>query len=408
MSIALKKELNLIDITLATIGLIIGAGIYAIIGIASKYAKKFTWISVLLCSIFAICTGLSYAELGSMFNKNGGEFLFVKEAFNEKLANIISLFVVIGEILLLNTVAFALGNYLSFLIPFKIPVLAGISLLIFSYLNYSGIRNSINFNNITTILEVLGLLLIGIFGLFNINKKIFDISKINKKSLIDITIGSAFLYFAFFGFDILVELIEETKESEKNLPKALIYGVSISTMLYFIVTISVLSSIGWKKLSESTTPIMDVANKLFNKNFGFFTMFIAIISMSNTLLMGHIGTTRFIQSITKDKNLPFNLHEIDEKYHTPKNAIIFITIITMFGLLFGNLENAAAIANIFTIFVFFIVNICVIQLRFNDPHHNRPFKIPFNIFNIPITSVIGALSSILLIIILIKYKYFKR
>jgi len=406
MSTKFKKKLGLIDLTLAAIGLIIGAGIYSIIGVASKYAKNFTWISVILCCIFAICTGLSYVELGVMFNKNGGEYLFAKEAFNDTIANIVSIFVFLGEILLLNTVAFGLGSYLSIFIPFKIPILAGISLLLFSYLNYSGIRNSINFNNIATVLEILGLLFISIFGLFNINKNIFDFSKINKKTLLDITIGSAFFYFAFFGFDILVELIEETKEAEKNLPKALIYGVSISSILYLLVSIVAISTLGWKKLSESKSPMVDITQKLFNGNMGFIIMIIAIISMSNTLLMGNIGTSRFIQSIAKDKKLPFNLDKIDEKNNTPKNAIILITIITMFGLLFGNLENIAAITNIFTIIVFFIVNISVIQLRIKKPDQDRPFKIPFNINNIPIPSLIGASSSILLIIILIKYKLF--
>ena len=153
--------------------------------------------------------------------------------------------------------------------------------------------------------------------------------------------------------------------------------------------------------------MIDITNKLLNGKMGFLMMIIAIISMSNTLLMGHIGASRFIQSVTKDKKLPFNLDYIDEKYQTPKNAIIFITIITMFGLLLGNIENSAVIANLFTILLFFIVNIAVILLRFKDPDRDRPFKIPFNINNTPISAIIGAVSSILLIVILIKYKYFK-
>ena len=407
MSGKFKKELGLMDLTLSAIGLIIGAGIYSIIGISAKHAKNYTWISVILCCIFAICTGLSYAELGVMFNNNGGEHLFTKEAFNNNmLANIVGIFIFIGEILLLNTVAFGLGSYLTAFIPLKIPILAGISLLLSSYLNYSGIRNSINFNNIATVLEIIGLVLISVLGLFNINKNIFDLSKINTKSMFDISIGSAFLYFAFFGFDILVELIEETKNVEKNLPKALIYGVGVSSILYLGVTISAISTIGWKKLSESSSPMVDIATKLFNGNMGFIVMIIAIISMSNTLLMGNVGSSRFIQNIAKDTKFPFNLHSIDKNTNTPKNAILLITIITMFGLLFGNLENIATATNIFTIFVFFIVNICVISLRIKKPDHNRPFKIPFNINNIPITSLIGASSSIIFIVILLKYKFF--
>lgn len=406
MSVELKKELGLLDVTLATIGIVIGAGIYSIIGVASKYAKNFTWISVILCSIFAICTGLSYAELGSIFNKNGGEYNITKELFNNNISSIVGIIIIVGEILLLTTVSFGLGSYLSTFIPLKIPILAGALQLFFSYLNYSGIRNSINFNNIATIIEVCGLVLIGIIGMFNINFSMFDISKLNKKALIDITISSAFLYFAYFGFDIVIELIEETKESEINIPKGLIYGISISSLLYLLVTIAAISTIGWKKLSESKSPMIDITNKLLNNKMGYVMMIVAIISMSNTLLMGSIGSSRFVQSISKDIGLPFNLDKIDETTKTPKNAIILITILSMFGLLFNNIENAAAVANFFTIILFFIVNISVILLRIKDPDRNRPFKIPLNMYDIPITSIIGTLSSILLLITLIKYKLF--
>ena len=90
----LKKELGFWDVTLATAGYIIGAGIFAILGITSKYGKEFSWLSVLVCGIFASFTGLSYSELSSMFNQNGGEYIIAKETFNHTVAKIIAIFTV--------------------------------------------------------------------------------------------------------------------------------------------------------------------------------------------------------------------------------------------------------------------------------------------------------------------------
>ena len=90
MKPTLKKELNLTDVSLATAGYIIGAGIYAIIGIASKYGKNYTWISILISGISAICTGLSYSELATMFNQNAGEYIYTKEAFNGNVASMVA------------------------------------------------------------------------------------------------------------------------------------------------------------------------------------------------------------------------------------------------------------------------------------------------------------------------------
>ena len=91
----LKRELEYNDIVLATLGYVIGAGIFAIIRVAAKYGKNLTWFAVLLCGLIALCTGLSFSELASIFNKNAGEYFFVKTAFNETFARIVGLFVVI-------------------------------------------------------------------------------------------------------------------------------------------------------------------------------------------------------------------------------------------------------------------------------------------------------------------------
>ena len=394
--IKLKKELGFIDVTLATAGYVIGAGIYAVIGIAAKYGKDYTWLSVLICGIIAICTGLSYSELASMFNKNGGEYYYTKEAFNDELAKVVAYFILITEVLTINTVSFGLGNYLSTLINIKPIVIAACSLIAFGYLNYIGIRESANYNNVATILEILGLILISVLGFKNVEAKTFDLSNFKMENIEPVFIGAAFIYFAYFGYDIIIELTEETKDAEKTIPKAMMTGLGISTFLYGIVTISAISTIGWKALSSSKAPMADVAKKLTGGLGGKLLFFIAIISMSNTLLIGHIGATRFLQSISETIKAPFEMNQIDEKTQTPRNAIIAVTLISMVGLLLGNLERSVSITNIGTLFIFLLVNMAVIIFRKKRPDAKRPFKIPFSIGNIPVTSIIGGLSSIVL------------
>jgi len=402
----LKKELGFMDITLATIGFVVGAGIYAIIGLASKFGKNYTWLSVVICGFLSICTGMSYCELTSIFKKNGGEYLFVKETMGEKLGKLTGYFIIITEILVLSAIAFALGNHLSTILNINEIIIAVLALLFFAYLNYCGIRESVNYNNISTLIEVGGLLFIILSGIKNVKSTNLDISKIKKNEVVSILMGSALIYFAFFGFDIIIELTEETKEAEKTIPRAMIIGVIISTLLYVFVAMTAVSSIGWQNLSKSKAPIVDVAKKILNSNISKFIFIIAIISMSNTLLMGHVGSARFIQSVSKQYNLPFNLDKIDEKTHTPKNAIVFITIASLLGMLLKNLENTTLFTNFGTLFLFFLVNLANIILRIKKPNIKRPFKAPLNIKNIPTTSIIGGLSSILFCYLIIKNNMF--
>lgn len=400
-----KRQLTFIDIVLSTIGYVVGAGIFAVIGIASKYGKDYTWISVIICIILAISTGLSYSELSSIYNKNGGEYFYVKESFNnDTFSKIIAYFIIIVEILSVTAVAFGLGGYLKNIINIPSIVYAAISLIGFGYINYSGLRNSMNYSNIITIVEVLGLIVISLGGINTIGNTKFNVGNITTSQIQPIILGAAYIYFAFFGYDIIIELSEETKNPEKNIPYGMLTGIIVSAVLYLMVTLSAVSSIGWKALSQTESPITEVANKLLGSKFGSIITFIAIISMTNTILMGHVGTSRFVQSMAKELKIPYNLEKIDKKTNTPKNAIIIITVLTLMCLCFGNLENVLSFGNIGTLFLFFIINICVIVLRVKKPTIKRPFKIKGTIQNVPMTSIVGAVGSLILGFVLIKSK----
>jgi APA family basic amino acid/polyamine antiporter len=406
MTNKLKKQLDLKDITIATIGYVIGAGIYAVIGISSKYSKNFTWLSIVLCGIFAVCTGLSFSELSAMFDKNGGEYIYAKEAFDDITAKAVGIITFTTEILSIITVSIGLGNYLSSVIPLNNMVLSAITNIFLGYINYSGIRKSVNYNNVCTILEIGGLILISILGMKNYNKDMFDISTLSNKNVIEILVASSLIYFSYFGFDVVIELTEETIDSKKTIPRGIMNGIAISTILYIFVSLSAVSTVGWETLSKSKAPIVDVARALLGGNGAKVLLGIAVISMSNTLLMGHIGCSRFINSVSKYEKLPFYLDKVDPKTRTPKNSIIFITVISIIGLLIGNIENAAIFTNISTMMIFIIVNLAVIQLRITKPEIKRPYKIPFNIKNIPVSAIIGFISNILLLITLIVYNLY--
>ena len=143
----LKKELNLFQVTLAGTGVILGAGIYALIGVASGIAGNAIWLAFLIGAVIALLTGLSYAELSSMFKKDAGEYDYVEYAFNRRIALFIGLMVVFAGIVTSATVSLGFANYFSAL--FKTPIIyVGILLtLLLSLLNYYSIKESAWFND---------------------------------------------------------------------------------------------------------------------------------------------------------------------------------------------------------------------------------------------------------------------
>ncbi|MEK6841038.1 MAG: amino acid permease [Nanoarchaeota archaeon] len=120
MAEKLKKELGLFEVTLAGIGVILGAGIYALIGIASGIAGNAIWLAFVIGAVIALLTGLSYAELSSMFKRDAGEYNYVENAFNKKMALYLGLVIVFAGIVTAAAVSLGFANYFSAL--FKTPV----------------------------------------------------------------------------------------------------------------------------------------------------------------------------------------------------------------------------------------------------------------------------------------------
>ncbi len=400
-----NKTLNIYDVTLATAGYVIGAGIYTILGVASKYGKDYTWLSVILSGILAICTGLSYSELSSMYNDNSGNYIFIREAFGNSWAKTSIYIFLVGQLLIQTSVSLGLGEHVYTFIPIHPKLIASILIILFSYINYSGIRQSITYNNIATILEIGGLVLISYIGFMNTNNAT-NYGNI-QKNIYPILIGATILNFAYTGYDGAIQLSEETINPGKTIPQGMINGIILTIILYTSVAFSATKSIGWEQLSQSKTPIADIASSILGSKTGYFMIFIALISMSNTLLMGNITASRFIQSVSKYVKVPFNLDKIDRKTKTPLNSIIIFTVISVVALIIGDLEKITTYSNIAIVIIFIFINLAVVKLRIKDPKKKRQFRIPFNINNIPITALVGAILSILFTIISVNHLLLK-
>jgi len=138
----LKRELGLFNVTVAGVGIILGAGIYALIGLAASYSGNATWLAFLFSALIALFTGLSYAELSSMFKGDAGEYDYIKASFNKPLAMFISFAIIFAGVFSAATVALGFAGYLTQLI--NISLFSGALLLIglMTLINFAGIKEA--------------------------------------------------------------------------------------------------------------------------------------------------------------------------------------------------------------------------------------------------------------------------
>lgn len=393
-SFKLKRELSLFNVVVAGVGIILGAGIYALIGIAAGETGNTIWLSFLVTSVVAAFTGLSYAELSSMFKDDGGEYDYCKAAFGRKLAIFISLLIIFTGVVSAATVALGFAGYLSSLFSIKY-LFAGIAVVVLmSLINYGGISDSNKFNTISTFIEFLGLLIIIALG----------IGKFGRVDLLEMPNGfygvlkaGALVFFAFMGFETIVKLSEETKNPQKTIPKAILISIAITAVLYVLVSIAAVSILPASQLAGSKSPMADAAASVLGNSAFYILGIIALFSTSNTVLLTMLTTSRMVYGMALQNSLPKIFSKVHEKRRTPYLAIWVIGIITILFVLLGNIGFVADLTTALLFVTFAIVNVSAIVLRYKSPG-KRKFRMPLNIGEFPVLALLGVLTSLTMLV----------
>jgi basic amino acid/polyamine antiporter, APA family len=392
--VKLKRELNLFQLTIISVGIILGAGIYALIGVAAETGGNAIWLSFLISAIIALFTGLSYAELSAMFKGNAGEYDYISKAMNKKLGLFIGLSVIFVAIITSATVALGFAGYFTTIVPIPYIIAAILVIIFLTIFNMIGIKQATTFNIISTVIEFVGLILIILVGFKYIGSvNLFEMPQ----GLSGVFVSAGLVFFAYIGFESLVKLKEETKNPDKTIPKAIILSVIITTILYILVAVSAVSVVGWQALSESAAPLALVAQTALGGMSGQILVIVALFSTANTILIGLVTASRQIYGIAKEKALPQIFTHIHERTRTPLIAVYASTAVAILFVLIGDIAFVANLTNILLFFTFGLVNLSLIILRYKTKPKKGKFRCPVNIGKFPVIALLGIISSVVMI-----------
>lgn len=391
----LKRTLGLAECIFFGVGSILGAGIYTLIGKVAGLAGNFIWLAFLIASIAALFTAFSYAELSAAFPKSGGEYVYAKKAFGQKTGIFLGIIISLNGVISGATVSIGFAGYFGALTGIGLlEASLGIIVLIF-LINIWGITQSSTVNIIFTIIEAAGLL----FVIYVAFPSIGDVNytELSPKGFDGLLIASVVAFFAYMGFEDIVKLAEETKNPEKTIPRALFISCAIVIVIYSLVTVSAVSLIPYQQLAASASPLADIANARFGNTGIIIISVIALFATSNTILSNMLGSSRVLFGMSKETKFLKPLSFISSKRKTPVAALILILVITCSFALIGNIETVARITTLFIFTTFIVVNLAVIVLRVKQKEMTRPYRIPLNIKNIPVMSVLGIVMTLILL-----------
>lgn len=396
----LNRTLGLWEVTLSGIGITLGAGIYALLGEAAALAGNAVWMAFALSSIVAIFTGLSYAELSSMYPLASAEYEYTSRAFGKSIAFVIGWLIIFSGMIGAATVALGFAGYFHALAGAPMAPSAMILIMILSAIIFIGIKQSALIAIAFTIIEALGLIIIIVLGIPHFGAVDYLEMPLGPKGVFQ---AAALIFFAFIGFEEIVKLSEEVKEPEKTVPRGLILAISGSIILYVLVSISAVSILGWQELSRSSAPFADIAFAAFGRNASLILSVMAIFATIKTVLLMILASSRIIYGMAESSSLPRVLAAVHLSTRTPWAAITLAMIVSIAFVFAGDIAFVANINN-YTVFVTFIfVNAALIVLRRKEPDAPRPFKVPLSLGSIPLLPAFGLVLNIFMLLQLSIY-----
>lgn len=390
---SLRRELGLVEVVIYGVGLILGAGIYAILGEAAGAAGESLPIAFLLAAVISLFTGLSYAELSSRFPKGEGDYVYVREGLQSKLlAEIVAFLRVFVGVVSAAAVALAFSGYLSAFVGVP-PIMTAIGLVVAaSAVNFWGISTSAKLNVIFTLAEVAGLAIIIWIGRGSWG----NVDVLSLPSGVTGVMGAAFLvFFAYVGFGSIVNIAEETEDPTRTIPKAILLSIGITTVLYMLVAVSAVGVVDWQTLGDSASPLALVAQAGAGAMSGSVVGAIALASTGNTVLILLVSTSRLLYGVSKSeyRSFPSVFSRVHPRRRTPHFAVALVGGTTIPFVLLGDLGKVAAIANAALLVVFVIVNGALLKLRFDEPRSKEGFTTPLTVGRLSFTALCGVLTS---------------
>ncbi len=373
----LIRVLGLGALIIYGVGDILGAGIYAIIGHIAGHAGSLTWLAFAIAMGIAFLTALTYGELSSRFPQSGGVSVYVQKAFGRQWLSILAGLLLLGTTFLsMSTLSHAFVGYLRSL-GIDIPNWLGVPafLIVLLLINIRGIKQSSFANIISTMIETSGLLIVLICGFWYLflNDNHVPVTVVEQMPGVSgVFQGAALAFFAFIGFEDLANIAEEVKKPERNIPRAIIFSLSLAGLLYLGVSWMATAIISGSELSQSDAPLLAVVSKSYPALPQSTFAFIALFAIFNTTLLNYITASRLLYGMSKSRLLPVFLQKVHQKFHTPYAAILLVFPIVVGLGLASNLKNLASSTSALILIVFSLSSIALVNIKLKPPQKSGP------------------------------------
>ena len=341
------------------IGAMVGAGIFALLGEASAISGSAVYLSFIIGGIIALFSGYSLGKLGARFPSSGGIAEYLSQAYGVGFfTGAMSIMLYFSAIVSLSLIAKAFGNYAATFLPSEFSELwhhfFSVSIvLFFVIINLEGAKNVAVWERITVAIKFLVLCVLSIAGIAYLEPALLSPNTYPPSS--DIFFSLAITFFAYEGFRVITNTVEDMPDPSHTLPRAIMTSILLVMMLYVAVAFAVFGTLTTEKvIAAKDFALAEAASPIFGQ-VGFSVVAItALIATASSINANLYAVTNVTYQLAKDGELPSVFGK--PIAHSREGLVISGVLVIILSLLF-DLSEIAVIGSISILFVHTVTHI---------------------------------------------------
>ncbi|HMM96538.1 amino acid permease [Phycicoccus sp.] len=404
----LERSIGLWQLTAIGLGAIIGAGIFALTGtVAHDTAGPAVSVSFLIAGVASACAALSYAEFGGMIPQAGSAYTYGYAVLGEGVGWFIGRDPLLGYTAIVGVGAIGISQYVLFLVQAAgldlptwmlgapdgeghvVNLFAVVLCLGVAWLLNRGMRTSAKVETWLVFVKIAIVLAVIVVGAFYLKPS--NLTPYFPFGFGGAATGAATVFFAVFGYDAMSTAAEESKEAERNLPKAIVLSLAIAMVLYLLAVTVLTGMIKYTDIDPSAA-YSEAFKTVGLSGFADVVAVGAIVGIVTVLFSFMLGASRVWYAISRDGLLPGWFARTNE-YRSPHRPVWVVGLIAAVFAGFLPIDLAAELTNIGILLAFVVVSAAVIVLRRRSPDIERTFRVPF----MPLTPLLGIAFSLWLV-----------
>src|SRR5688500_6941077 len=356
--------MGLFSLIVYGVGDMVGAGIYVTIGKAAAAMGNAVWMAFLASMVAALLTGLSYASIASRYPRAAGAAYVTHRAFRLPLLSyVVGLAVTASGLTSMAAGSNVFAENLRQFVPVPHVAIVLAFFAVLTAVNFWGIRQSMWMNLLCTAVEVGGLVFVIAVGarFWGGGTNYFETPVSGPAGgapgVLVILNGAVLTFFAFIGFEDMLNVSEEVKDPTRTVPRGLVTSLVIVTLLYVAVSVTAVSVVDYRTLADPTTrpPLTQLVRTAAPWLSGWVFTVLTLSAVANTALINYIMGSRLLYGMARQGLVPGPLGRVHARRRTPHVAIVTLLVVVVTLALSGGVEQLASATALLLLACFVVV-----------------------------------------------------